>query len=479
MNLNFKNIFMYVFFAILIVLSIYVNLNKGPWLDEGYSLFFGLNDRNLVEKFYGVWVLDVHPPLFSFLTYVVNIFYTLDIYNGRFLNYIPLFFLILYLSIYRDKKDFFTFSLIASILVLSSSPVYTSFVNFRSYFTANIFFLIYCLSLVNLYQVKSITKKDIIFLTISTFVCINIHYIYAFIALVLGVGFLFSIFNKKPKEALFFSIIIFSSIIPLLVFLYIQREFIESTHNSFWIKTNFLGALKTFIYAEISGFIIPCFILILFLIFNLLKGSKKYNFNSLGLVFFISIFLSILGLLIINNIQPIIIDRYITGVVILSIFSLMFFLGEDIYKVNLNFLTFFCILILLKSSFQISKSENWYSLIPEIKKSLKICESSKVYPFFDKENTIKRTDNELMNTQTAYYETFNFVASKNNINIQEINDISVKPYTNNCPNIIWFEHTKSLNDDEIKKNYLPNFSNCSLKIITKNSSIIVQVNDCS
>lgn len=84
-----------------------------------------------------------------------------------------------------------------------------------------------------------------------------------------------------------------------------------------------------------------------------------------------------------------------------------------------------------------------------------------------------------MNTQTAYYETFNFVASKNNINIQEINDISVKPYTNNCPNIIWFEHTKSLNDDEIKKNYLPNFSNCSLKIITKNSSIIVQVNDCS
>ena len=473
---NIRNSFVYLFFLFFILAATYTILNKGPWIDEGYSLYYGANNLSLKQKFFDVWVLDVHPPLFSFINYMVNNLYSIDVIIGRFLNFIPFIILLIYIFPKKETHDFKKISIISAIIFLSTPEVFTSFVNYRSYFTANVFFLILSLSLLKVYKSNEIKRYDLFWLFLSFFICVNIHYIYAFISCITFLVFFISFVLDKSyikAKILFFTGIL--SVIPVFIFLYIQKSYIESTHNNFWIETSALGAIKTFIVLEIKDFIIPSFILILL---SIIFFFKKYFFENfkLFLILWISIILSSFFLLLINYIQPMVVSRYVTGIAILSTLSIISLIYEKIDKRIISLVILFSTILVLKLSYSNSKILGWNTFQNDFKLLVSSCPSSKIYPFYSYNGEHFRSIKEQNNMINTYDNLYKYVADHNHFKIQPINDPSSKPYTGSCPNIIWLEH-KVLKENEIKS-VLNNFRTCNIEIKSTDGSNYAKVTSC-
>lgn len=226
--------------------------NMGPWFDEFWSYYFADPSVGLGDAFRSRWMLDVHPPLFSFLSWAASSLglpRTLE--AGRMLNLLPLFGSAAYLAVFwrlNDEDRPFLATFLPACVAMASFT--EAFVEFRSYFTG---FCAFILLLVSLKRLERCADKPLFGANralvwggqiVSLAICINIHFVTALLAMALVGTFAFAALLHGDRRL--FLAHLFSGIaccLPLAATTAAQWEYLSYTSKNFWLKTTQQGAL--------------------------------------------------------------------------------------------------------------------------------------------------------------------------------------------------------------------------------------------
>ena len=247
----------------LVVLAslVYGAWNVGPWFDEFWSFYFADPSTSLGEAFHSKWMHDVHPPLFSFLSWVASSLglpRTLE--AGRLLNLVPLLAAAGFMGAFwkhnRADRPFVATFLPAGIAL---GQFMAAFVEYRSYFMGLLAFM---MLLVTLQRLERSGEEPLVGANralvwagqiVSLAICLNIHFVISLLAMALVGTFALAALargNRNLFLAHFLSGI--ACCLPLAATTAAQWAYLSSTSKNFWLKTTQEGALTYLIQSVAS-----------------------------------------------------------------------------------------------------------------------------------------------------------------------------------------------------------------------------------
>lgn len=467
-----------IYFLFLFSILIFTALQREPWLDDYWSLFLSGSDLSLSDVFLTRWLVDVHPPLFSGINFVVGQFSSISVTEGRLLNLIPFLLMAGYLFfLFRITDSERPFIFIFFISITSTYFFEAFFSVFRSYFTGITSFsiLLICIYMIYCADIKNITERRTVFsgLFISLFICLNIHYVTALITSILIFVFIVDfVVRKNYKIALYLSIISIASAIPPFVFLVVQRIFISDISHKFWITTSFQKGILTIIGVAGTGATNPVLLISGLVLFSsALYGiiRKRANDENLKLryciLLVISLILVSITIITMNFVVPFIISTYIApiGIIITSILCVNS--SNFIYlRIRIMYIfLLFAILFLLVNGLFVYRKPGWAESSEFIRSHIADCSTSIVYPaMLDDEPA----PNAMLNRDFAYK---NLAASKG-FSVEPLNSSRVPSPSEPCPALIWTAHggiSSEMSDSIITSAIIsrfPQFKSCSIII---------------
>lgn len=300
---------------------------RGPWIDEFWTLWMASSTRNVSEAFVQRWLLDPHPPAFSWLNWLLDPYLSSDVVQRRYLNLLPAWLCVLlavrFWHAFPQTRDFIV---VFSIALLSSYPLMNGFTEYRSYFPqACVAFALFLglYSLNNSQSSRGFNRVDHVFVALAIFWSLNLHYVSAFIS-----GCIISIFVGvwfiEGRRRLALAIVMGTAVsaVPLMAFFLLQRRFMEELPARFWIDTDLTRA---FLYLGLVGVrgaasnLLFAAVAVAALIPMLFVGKMKHAGHSelrvadlrFALIVTSGGLIAALALFLINIHTPIIIDRYL------------------------------------------------------------------------------------------------------------------------------------------------------------------------
>jgi hypothetical protein len=218
----------------------------GPWFDEFWSFYFADPSIGLGEAFRSKWAVDVHPPLFSFLSWVASwLGMPRTLEAGRMLNLLPLLVSAAYVAAVwrfnREDRPFLATFVPAGVALTEFTA---TFVEYRSYFAGVVAFMMLLVTLKRLERSPEDplegTNRTLIWTgqIISLAICLNIHFVTALLAMALVGTFAFAALWRGDRR-LFLAHLLSGIVccLPLAATTAAQWTYLSSTSRNFWLKT--------------------------------------------------------------------------------------------------------------------------------------------------------------------------------------------------------------------------------------------------
>ncbi len=175
-------------FVIMAAVALWATWHRGPWLDEFWTLWLSKHDVSLAEAVKNRWLIDVHPPFFTGMNWLVQTWAGDSIVGRRLMNFIPLLASLLLSAAlckrYPNAKNF----IVVCVIMIATSPVFSyNMTEIRSYFTqiCCMTSLIVCLyALLILENGARIRDNRLLAaaLVVLIFLGLNIHYVTTVVA---------------------------------------------------------------------------------------------------------------------------------------------------------------------------------------------------------------------------------------------------------------------------------------------------------
>lgn len=248
-------------FLLMAAVAFWAAWYRGPWLDEFWTLWLSKHDVPLADAVRNRWLIDVHPPFFTGLNWLVQTWAGDSILIRRFMNFIPLLAsLLLAAALCRRYPNTRNFIIVCVFLIVTSPAFSYNMTEIRSYFTQ-----ICCMTslIVCLYALMALDREERIrdhrFLAVSLFCLIllslNIHYVTTVVAtsIVATSGLCMLVRRQWNWFLLLLSAGLVASV-PLMAWFITQTSFLDQISGTFWIKVTFPVAVKTLIAQIVKSF---------------------------------------------------------------------------------------------------------------------------------------------------------------------------------------------------------------------------------
>ncbi|MCJ2137703.1 hypothetical protein MKK69_27270 [Methylobacterium sp. J-026] len=265
-------------FFLIVSLTIWAAWQRGPWLDEFWTLWLSKHDLPLAATVRDRWLIDVHPPLFVALNWLAQPLIGDSVLTRRLVNLIPLCIAALFvIAICRKYPWSKNFTTVFTFLAITSPVVAYNITEIRSYFTqiCCVISLIVCLhSILMMEKVGRIRDHRVLAVSVCILIllCLNIHYVTAVVAtsIVATAGLGMLVRRQRNWFQLLLTAGVFASA-PLLVWFIAQNSFLERISGTFWLIVSLPTAVKILIGLIGKSF---CFNLVVIVI--LIMSTSKY-----------------------------------------------------------------------------------------------------------------------------------------------------------------------------------------------------------
>lgn len=307
-----KKIFTIVFVITLTLIPLSLCFSKSIWLDEGFSLRWSmLPFRNMMKRL----ILDVHPPLYYLLLYMVLKLTGNSLFAAKFLSLLALFFCFLVGAFFVRKNFGFKAMVFFNLFILCTPMMLKKSVEVRMYTLAYLFVLI---SAAEMYYLlgDNYTKKNWVLFTVASLAAAYTQY-FALISMIFTYGsmLLYYLFTRNWKQVKMWIICSLATIIAYLPWLPIAINQVKAGGAS-WIppSTSRLGIMRNLFSTSIPKFenvyilLLISFFIIAFVLWCKLRTSDLYwSLVCMATVWVIMIF----GLTVEKLMRPILVSRYL------------------------------------------------------------------------------------------------------------------------------------------------------------------------
>ena len=449
----------------ILILTIWASWQRGPWLDEFWTLWLSMHDVPLSEVIAKRWLIDVHPPLFAFLNWLIEPLVGESILLRRLSNLMPFALLLCFASfVYRKYSNARSFIAVFMIMVVTSPVFAYNITEIRSYFTQICFFsaLILCVYTILLSETSASVLDDIGLAVTTCFViviCLNLHYVTAVTsASIVGIAGLYTLVRRQFAWFYLLAIVGIVAVVPLFAWYYAQTTFLDKTSNTFWINVGFFAALKTLAgqVLKSAGFNLVAVFALICTAASYFKGGYSiiggHSSSITGLIptFFrnkysfifamvLALALGSMILLTINFKHPhLFVPRYLASIALMSVCIAAAFISDFVFRRP----KFYVLLILnglLVYSFTIvsrARDEGWDHAASLIKGQTANCGTAQVLAaeFPAKYHVINQTE--------VIDWAYRFMAHRFGFAVRFVDAGSrVESSLNgNCPTVLWVDH---------------------------------------
>lgn len=238
--------------AFFVVCAVWVSFERGPWLDELWSLWQAQHDVPLGQIAAERWMADFHPPLFSFVHWLFEPFIADSLAAHRLLNLLPLAWATLFaLALLRRFPDAVPVVLVLSVLTLSLPAPLEYFAESRSYFAQ------LCLTFALVAAAIAILGSGADLdrgrdwplagvLAATIVVALNLHYTTSLLLglMLFGLAGLAAVRGQR-RWALVVALPAALGCLALLATVAAQRPFLDEASSTFWVQGDLGAAFVT------------------------------------------------------------------------------------------------------------------------------------------------------------------------------------------------------------------------------------------
>lgn len=223
---------------------------RGPWLDEFWTLWLSQRDVPLSEVFQDRWLADLHPPLFSFTHWLAEPWAGDSIFRHRALNLLPLGVAVAFCCYVLARYPASAPAVVGMLLVWGSIGTSTEyFAELRSYFSQMVVLLVLTGSLIVVLDQPADFEADrdsglLVWVAGATVTAFSINYLAAAVAGLLLVGATAALLLTGRRAWLTRLIITgIVALMPVVAFVLVQRSTLEEASDAYWVTATFPQAV--------------------------------------------------------------------------------------------------------------------------------------------------------------------------------------------------------------------------------------------
>ena len=227
-------------------------LQRGPWLDEFWTLWLSAHDAPLAEIFWQRWMADLHPPLFSLMHWLAEPWAGDSYVRHRMLNLVPLAWCALLVGLVLRRHPAAAPMVCVFLVCFLSLPVMTEyFAEMRSYFSLMclLFALLGCVMVIHGAEHDLDRAHDLpllVFTGVTVVVSLNLNYIGTAVSGLVGAAAVVAFaLTGKRRWAVALVGLMAVAMIPLVGLLVIQQRVLSDAAANYWVSGTLSDALLT------------------------------------------------------------------------------------------------------------------------------------------------------------------------------------------------------------------------------------------
>ena len=425
----------------------FYNLNFDDfWSDEMVSYWLSSPSYNLSETLKIIFESNLMIS-FEVVLKFFHMLFGYDVHTSRYLNALISFFSIIVFVDLLRKNSSNTNTIVFGTFLLALNIFHIRYaMELRSY-TFTFFLALFLINLLfkNKYLKNNISYLDYLLIIIISLLMLFSHAFSIIIIFSLNFYILCLLLFKKNNNSNLINIF-FLNIFLIIFFLYFYLK--DISHTPYWIKQLDLSFFTNYFFSNFFGSRLIGAVYLFSLIYLITKNLKEiiYKMNiyffCLILIFFTYSIPAIYGFIF----DPILINRYIFFVLIPILFLISNLFFENKKSMTKNILISLVIIFTFFNHFTENTFKQFYTNIfptkPEIKKSLKIIENSKILDY-----SIILDVNNTRNINTIYKNYLTNYSKKLNLNLNFINYLS----ENTLPSDFWIIYIRDISEFDFKK----------------------------
>jgi hypothetical protein len=248
--------------CVFLACGVYAALERGPWIDEFWTLWFSQHDVTLGELLRSRWVADYNPPLFSFWHWLASLAFGSAQLPHRLLNLLAVAWVLYFvIGAARRYPASTNVLVIHAMLMLSLPAAVPYFAELRSYFAQiAIFQVLMGVLIVAADRAADIDwRRDrwlVVVAALSVYMALNIHYISTVLAgPVIGAAIVLSWRRGQRRWALLLACAALLSALPLFAFYLLHHRYLVGEMQGFWVTGGVLQGLRVFRAAVVDALV--------------------------------------------------------------------------------------------------------------------------------------------------------------------------------------------------------------------------------
>lgn len=448
----------------------------GPWFDEFWSLYFADPSVGLGEAFRLKWTHDVHPPLFSFLSWVASwlgLPRTLE--AGRMLNFLPLAVSALYLAAvwrYNRKDRPFLATFMPAGIALGQFTA--AFVEYRSYFTGMVAFM---MLLVSLKRLERSTEdplqgqnRTLIWTgqIVSLAICLNIHFVTALLAMALVGTFAFAALWRGDRRLFLGHLLTgIACCLPLAATTATQWGYLSSTSQNFWLKTTQDSAMMFIVHSVLSPLGQNAVMRIAWpgaLALRILTRQRRKEDDRYAAILMISILFITPLILSYTAATGALTGRYLAPISLIVLAAMAAVTAQAMRAYALGQVLFLiaCATVTIQMSLETARSQQWNEAVSFLAERQKACPGARIIPM---RATLQDAT---ANVEANYTMAYAYLADRWHMRVGALDSMPASPRDPACPDYFWGDNQFAGNRTEttlrqVLLRRFPQLDGCSIQ----------------
>lgn len=448
----------------------------GPWFDEFWSYYLADPSVGLRDAFLSKWTRDVHPPFFSFVSWIASqsgLPRTIE--AGRMLNLLPLLASAAYSAAFwrlNPQERPFMATFLPGAIALAQFT--SAFVEFRSYFTG------LCAFVLLLLIVKRLDQRDTMPLVganrllvwagqiVSLAICLNIHFVTALLAIALVGTFALAALWRGDRRL--FAAHLLSGIaccLPLAATTAAQWLYLSTTSRNFWLKTTQQEAL-VFLFQSVMTPIgqgpVMRIAWIGALGLRILSRERRSADDRYAITLAISVVFAGLLILAYTAATGALTGRYLVPICMVVIAAMAALVGQALRSHGLLQILFLiaCATSIVQASLEASRATQWNEAASFVAAKQKACPGGRIVPMR------AVLEDATANVEANYAMAYAYLADLWQMRVGALDKMPAAPRDPACPDYYWIDNDFALQKAEpaLKMELLrrfPQLSGCTIQ----------------
>lgn len=472
----------------IVVIAALVNAaaKVGPWFDEFWSLYFSDPTISLHEALFARWALDVHPPLFAFISWLAaSARWPHSVLGGRMLNFLPLLLFAAYCAGYwRFNREDRPFLVVFLAGFAALAQFIDAFSEFRSYFLATLAYAALVISLKRLDRAPEdppgAANGRLLWTgqIVSLFICLNVHFVSALLAVALVGTFAFSSLLRGNRRAFFVHLATGSLCsIPLVATTAFQWPYLTMISQDYWLKTKPFDALVMLARAVVDPIVQTLAMNIAWLGAACLRVLSRQRFTTDDR-FALTLLASLLPCAAVIYIYTVatgaLTTRYLVPVTLTSIGMLAAGTARAVWSQRLARLLFLiaCLAAIIEVTLSTAARPNWNEAARFVAGKQHACPGARVVVL--RANIKDQT----ANVSDTYSLGYGALASRFGIRIEGLDKMPTETRDLTCPDLYWADNqfgagkSRQAMVDELRERFPP-LAGCAVEVHVMQSQAAV------